>query len=71
MKLKTLKDLQLGWEGYPPEDERIRQQLRAEAMRWLEEINKNDGGMCHTCDELWKDFFNIKHTVNRSCANDE
>ncbi len=32
--------------------------LRALAIKRYKEINK-DCGMCHTCDELWLDFFNL------------
>lgn len=34
------------------------EELKAEAVKWVKKINK-DGGMCHTCDELWINFFNL------------
>ena len=39
-ELKTLKDLNLGYEGYAPEDERIREGLRSEAVKWIKEDKK-------------------------------
>ena len=38
-KLKTLKDLHLGCEGYEPENERIRNALQKEVINWIKEIN--------------------------------
>ena len=39
-ELKTLKDLQLGYEGYPPEDESIRKRLIQEAIKWIEQLEQ-------------------------------
>ncbi len=54
MKLKTLKDL--------VNDGTIHKgcawSLKQEAIKWVKKANK-DSGMCHTCDEIWNDFFNI------------
>ena len=69
-ELKTLKDLQLGYEGYPPEDERIREQLKAEAVKWAKDlkfqINLCDcPSDCHGClvlqggIDILKVIFNI------------
>jgi len=54
-KLKTLKDFYFNDEN----GEFYSSDLKKEAIRWLKHINKDDGGMCHTCDELWNRFFNI------------
>lgn len=55
-KLKTLKDLKGHMSGGT--DCVLTWEVRQEAIKWVKEINK-DGGMCHTCDELWMRFFNI------------
>ncbi len=39
-ELKTLKDLNLGYEGHTPEDERIRKKLRTEAIKWMNGMDK-------------------------------
>ena len=56
MELKTLKDLKLGWENYDPEDENIRKQLRAEAVKWVKEM---EGKTFANWRRLFSKFFNI------------
>jgi len=53
-ELKTLKDLNLGYEGYEPEDENIRKQLKEEAIKWFKEISNK-------CEEYTSssDFTNV------------
>ena len=65
MKLKTLKDLQLGYEGYLPEDERIRQELRQEAIKWIvvkgypANCKDKKCKYCRGANNWIKHFFNI------------
>jgi len=60
-ELKTLKDLNLGYEGYEPEDENIRQQLREEAVKWFKhfEGDAKEGVPC-----VWFAMDFIKHFFN-------
>jgi len=57
-KLKTLKDISEDYFGNDSGCD-LEDNIRAEAIKWVKWINKEDGGMCHTCDELWNRFFNI------------
>jgi len=59
-ELKTLKDLNLGWEGYEPEDENIRKQLRQEAIKWVKNClcRFRPKGHCVCCRKFIL-FFNI------------
>ena|SRR3990167_4599484 len=45
--LMTLRDLNLGWEGYAPEDDRIRGLLRNEAIKWVKKL-QDERGTCKT-----------------------
>ena len=57
-ELKTLEDMQLGYEGYPPEDENIRKELRQEAIKWVKK-QKECGDEFVFAVEEFMDFFNI------------
>ena len=59
MKLKTLKDLKLGYEGYAPEDEAIRWKLKAEAIKWHEEYQKFLTPSTIKVSQFIRKFFNI------------
>lgn len=67
-ELKTLKDLneEFRKDNIPQRlsgdefNDYWEDKIKAEAVKWVKWINSEDGGgMCHTCDELWNDFFNI------------
>ena len=55
IKLKTLKDLKFANDSNDADKKAL---IRYEAIKWVKATNK-DGGMCHTCDDLWNDFLNI------------
>ena len=61
MRLKTLKDMKLGYEGYPPEDENIRKQLKQEAIKWVKKFSMKtkEGIEMSNVAGAFKLFFNI------------
>ena len=62
--MKTLKDLNLGWEGYKPEDERIRKEIKLEGIKWIKHWISIDSH-CPMCD-VWneKRQEDMKHFLN-------
>jgi len=50
-EFKTLKDFNFKAFG-------IEDRLKAEAIKWWKKNNCGDD-MCCTCEEMWRDFFNI------------
>ena len=62
-ELKTLRDLfeEFQEEGeYPEEDEMMNwKTLKAEAVKWWKEKHNFGEDVCCTCEEMWRNFFNI------------